>query len=194
MKKETRTFIVDELQVMKEEGKATRIAGHAAVFNSRSQDLGGFVEQISPGAFKDAINEDDVRALFNHDPNFILGRNKSNTLRMKEDKTGLAIEIDMPDTQYARDLVESMNRGDVDQMSFGFGVRAEGQSWSEDPDGRAVRTLTNLKLYDVSPVTYPAYTDTDVAVRELRSFKEAKESENKKISNAYYKRKMLEIT
>lgn len=169
--REVRTFPL-EFRVEKREGEngddeKRVIVGHAAVFNTLSEDLGGFREQIAPGAFLTAIKEDDVRALFNHDPNFVLGRNTSGTLRMSEDSKGLAIEIDAPDTQFARDLLHSMERGDISQMSFGFNVRPNGSNFAEDDDGQIIRTLTDVRLFDVSPVTYPAYKETDVAVRSL---------------------------
>lgn len=171
---ERRYFAVDGLSVeIRGEGKAPVIRGHAAVFSSLSEDLGGFREQVAPGAFADAIEQDDVRALFNHDPNFILGRNRAKTLRMKEDATGLAVEIDAPDTQTIRDLVLApMERGDITQMSFGFTVRPNGQNWAKDDEGRTIRTLTKLRLFDVSPVVFPAYPATDVAVRALRAWSE----------------------
>jgi len=146
------------------------LRGHAAVFNSLSENLGGFREQIKPGAFKWALENDDVRALINHDSNLVIGRNTAGTLRMKEDKTGLAVEIDLPDTQAARDLSVSIERGDISQMSFGFRVRAGGQEWGEDDDGDVIRTLTDLSLFDVSPVAYPAYPATDVGLRSLETF------------------------
>ncbi|OAN53963.1 hypothetical protein A6A04_13420 [Paramagnetospirillum marisnigri] len=140
------------------------------MFNQLSEDLGGFREQIAPGAFADAVKTDDVRALFNHDSNFILGRTVAKTLRLSEDARGLAVEIDPPDTQFARDLMVSMERGDVTQMSFGFSVRPGGQDWAKDDEGRTIRTLKKLRLFDVSPVVFPAYPQTDIAVRELRSW------------------------
>lgn len=140
-----------------------RIVGHAAIFNSLSQDLGGFRERIVPGAFAEAIRTDDVRALLNHDPNILLGRNRSGTLRMHEDSRGLAVEIDLPDTSFARDLLTLIERGDVSQMSFAFSVRPGGQEWAKDDNGTPIRTLKNVRLFDVSPVTFPAYTATDVA-------------------------------
>ena len=171
---ERRTFAAEGLHIEKRDGGEVRLVGHAAVFNSLSEDLGGFREQIMPGAFTDAIEADDVRALFNHDPNFVLGRNRSKTLRMAEDARGLAIEIKLPDTQTVRDLVVApIERGDVSQMSFGFSVKPGGQDWAKDDEGRVIRTLKKVRLFDVSPVTYPAYQQTDIAVRELRSFQAA---------------------
>jgi len=170
--REQRAYVIDGLAVEERAGQTPLIRGHAAVFNMLSEDLGGFREQIAPGAFADAIGTDDVRALFNHDPNLILGRNLSGTLKMSEDARGLAIEIDPPDTQYARDLMVSLKRGDINQMSFGFSVRPNGQNWAKDDEGRVVRTLTKLRLFDVSPVTYPAYPQTDAAVRSMSTWQE----------------------
>lgn len=170
MEIERRSFAVDSLNIEMREDSKPVIRGHAAVFNQLSEDLGGFREQIAPGAFIEAIERDDVRALFNHDANFVLGRTVSKTLRLSEDARGLAIEIDPPDTQAARDLMVSISRGDVSQMSFGFTIRPGGQDWAKDDDGRTIRTLKKVRLFDVSPVTYPAYPQTDVALREMRSF------------------------
>lgn len=164
---ERRWATLDEITVEERADAKPIIRGHAAVFNSLSEDLGGFREQIAPGAFDEAIEKDDVRALFNHNPDHILGRNVAKTLRLKSDARGLAIEIDPPDTQIARDLIVSMKRGDVTQMSFGFTIRPNGQDWAKDDSGVYVRTIKRVRLYDISPVTYPAYPQTDVAVRSL---------------------------
>jgi uncharacterized protein len=142
-----------------------RIIGHAAVFNSPAQICPSFREQVAPGAFADSIRNDDVRALFNHDANFVLGRNTAGTLRMREDGIGLAIEVDPPDAQWVQDLMASIGRGDITQMSFGFCAIEE--SWSELPSGMALRTLRKVQLFDVSPVTYPAYDDTDVSLADV---------------------------
>lgn len=172
MERENRTFAVTGLKIVtRGEGKGPRLEGHAAIFNALSEDLGGFREQIAPGAFAEAIEKDDVRALFNHDSNYVLGRTASGTLRLAEDVRGLAITIDLPDTQTIRDLVAApIERGDVSQMSFGFSVRPGGQDWAKDDAGVVVRTLKKVRLFDVSPVTFPAYRQTDVAVRELRAW------------------------
>lgn len=170
---ERRTVVLDSIEVRAADGdEPTKIIGHAAVFNMPADIGGAFREQIAPGAFTEAITRDDVRALFNHDPNYVLGRNTSGTLRMSEDVKGLAIEIDPPDTQWARDLMVSIGRGDISQMSFGF--CAESQTWEEANDGTITRTLNKVQLFDVSPVTYPAYAQTDVAVRALEQYRSSK--------------------
>ena len=159
-KMEKRTFDIEMRVIQGEDGKRT-MTGHAAVFNTLT-DLGwGIREKVAPGAFAESIGKDDVRALFNHDPNYVLGRNTSGTLRMYEDEKGLAVEIDPPDTQFARDLAVSMERGDISQMSFGFETIK--QSWEETNDGD-IRTLERVKLWDISTVTFPAYPETDIAI------------------------------
>lgn len=146
-----------------EEGSRPHIVGHAAVFNSLSEMLWGFREMIAPGAFKDAIVKSDVRALVNHEPSFVLGRKKNGTLKLWEDDRGLAIDIDPPETQWADDLLVSIGRGDIDQMSFGFTVAED--NWDE-VDGETRRTILRVdELFDVSPVTFPAYPETDTALR-----------------------------
>ncbi len=142
-----------------------KIIGHAAMFNQLSETLFNFREKIMPGAFAKSIKHDDIRALFNHDANYVLGRNKSKTLKLKEDAQGLSIEIDPPDTQWARDLQESIRRGDISQMSFGFMVVMD--EWEHGKEN--IRTLLEVKLMDVSPVTFPAYPQTTVAVRNFVS-------------------------
>ena len=169
MEKIERRYIAGtELRVA--DGK--KIVGYAALFNTRSQNLGGFVEQIAPGAFKDALAKSDIRALFNHDPNYVLGRKQAGTLSVSEDAKGLPIEITPPDTQWARDLLVSIDRGDISGTSFGFRVAAGGSVWDEE-DGVIVRTITKVaELLDVSPVTYPAYPDASIALRSMEEWKE----------------------
>ena len=171
MKQERRTLHSEFRVEQREDGKKL-IRGHAAVFNSET-DLGWFRERIAPGAFSESIGKDDVRALFNHDSNFVLGRNKAGTLVMREDERGLYVEIDPPDTQAARDLVTSIERGDISQMSFGFQTIKD--SWeSDENEKKDLRTLEKVKLWDVSPVTFPAYQETDVAVRSHDCWSQSK--------------------
>lgn len=174
MKDLERRFTLMEIVVVDPpEGRADekpKIIGHAAVFDQLSEDFGGWREKIAPGAFSKSIGG-DVRALFNHDPNLILGRTRAKTLRLTEDSKGLLAEIDPPDTETARSVMEAIRRGDVSQMSFGF--RTVKQKWEEDMDKKiAVRTLVEVELFDVSPVTFPAYPQTDVGLREMRAFAE----------------------
>lgn len=155
-------------------GDGFSLVGYGAAFAKRSQPLGGFVEEVRAGAFTKTLGDNpDVRALFNHDPNFPLGRTRvpdgmPPTLRLWQDETGLGYDITLPDTTYARDLFESVQRGDITQSSFGFYVQDD--EWSQTPDGMPLRTLTQVSLHngDVSPVTYPAYEDTVVGARALR--------------------------
>ncbi len=157
-------------QVEASEGRGVkmwaRVAGYAAVFEQLSQPLGGFVERIAPGAFARALTEaQDVRALVEHDPARIIGRSKSGTLTMVEDAHGLRVEIDPADTSVGRDLITSIRRGDLDAMSFGFVARRD--EWREDAEHGVVRTILDADLFDVSVVAYPAYQQTEVALRSL---------------------------
>jgi HK97 family phage prohead protease len=143
------------------------VVGYAAKFNRQSEDLGGFREVIAPGAFSATLNRgDDIRALVNHDPSLVLGRTKNGSLVLREDATGLRIACALPDTSYARDLYNSIKRGDINQMSFAFQVNDDGEDWDddtdEDGDRTSIRTLKSVRLLDVSCVTYPAYSDTNV--------------------------------
>ena len=157
---ERRSFPIREIRAT--DGDNPKISGYAAVFDELSENLGGFHERIQRGAFANTLNTADVRALWNHDSNYPLGRSRAGTLVLSEDETGLAFEIDPPETSYAKDLLVSMRRGDVDQMSFGFITIRD--KW-EQIGGQVIRTLLEVELFDVSPVTYPAYPTTSATVR-----------------------------
>lgn len=174
-----------EIRINESDG-GTCIEGHAAVFDSWSETLGGifpFKEKVRKGAFAESIGRDDIRALFNHDPNYVLGRNRAGTLELVEDDVGLRVRITPPDTSWARDIATSIRRGDISQMSIGFVV--EDDEWSSK-DGIDTRELKKVRLFDVSPVTFPAYTATDVGVRAMQEYdvykteqrKVAEETEN----------------
>jgi len=150
---------------LREEGNTMTAIGYASVFNRLSQNLGGFVERVAQGTFAKTIQEADVRALFNHDADQVLGRSKSGTLRMQEDEKGLRYEIDLPNTQLGRDLAALLERGDISGSSFGFTTISD--EWGETEDGYPLRTLTEVKLRDVSPVTFPAYTSSEASLRSL---------------------------
>lgn len=163
---EQRTFGVQ----LRDDAGAAKITGYAAVFNSLSVEMWGFREKIAPGAFAKTIKESDVRALWNHDTGMVLGRSKAGTLTLAEDATGLAVEIMPPDCP----MLESMRRGDVDQMSFGF--EAIRDMWEEDRANDIVtRTLLEVRLFEVSVVTFPAYEATSAQVASSRAIERAKE-------------------
>lgn len=151
-----------------EESTGQQIAGHAAVFDTETPIGDMFSEIVRPGAFARAIRDgQDVRALFNHDENHVLGRTRNGTLRLNEDARGLAVEIDPPNTQTGRDVIELIRRGDVSQMSYAFIVKQE--KWTERGGGKPLREVLDLDLYDVSPVTYPAEITTEVGLRSAES-------------------------
>lgn len=144
------------------------IEGTAAVYNRWSEDLGGFREMIEPGFFENVLKQ-DVRALFNHDESLVLGRTRNGTLKLEDNERGLDVNIKPPDTQNGRDVIILVKRGDVTQMSFAFRVKhPDGDEWIQEKDGKLKRILKRggaEKLYDVSPVTYPAYPQTSVHAR-----------------------------
>lgn len=145
------------------------VEGHAAVFDALSDDLGGFREQIKRGAFKKVLG-DDVRFLVNHNPDLLLARTTNNTLRLKEDPTGLHIEADIAPTTAGNDLRILLDRGDMDQMSFAFSMHGGSDTWDEDEDGGLIRTINRFgALFDASAVTYPAYPQTDIQLNSVRA-------------------------
>ncbi len=176
---EKRIYTIETRTEEREDGTPV-VIGHASLYDSRSENLGGFYEYIERGAFTpDLIEKSDVRALINHDQNLILGRSTSGTLRLEADEKGLRYEFSVPETSYGKDLLVSMKRGDINQSSFAFTVQED--DWSTDENGNNIRTIKKInKLYDVSPVTYPAYSeanDLTVAQRGLAIYKEKVEKE-----------------
>lgn len=153
-----------------QEGDKKFISGYAAVYNQPTDKM-GFREVIKPGAFSRALKEkQDVRALINHNPDLMLGRSKSGTLQLSEDHRGLKFRVEMPATSYAADAMECIQRGDLDQCSFGF--RAVKQAWVDEKDPetglpRATRELHDVDLSDISAVVFPAYDGTSVKARDF---------------------------
>ncbi len=148
-----------------EEGGKPKITGKAAVFGALSLDLGGFRERILPGAFTKTLKDGSTKkAYWNHNSDKVLGSTKAGTLRLLEEADGLHFEIDAP--EWAGEHVETIKRGDVDQMSFGF--RTMKDRWHKDEDNKVIRELVEVQLFEVSPVAMPAYPQTDAAVRSLQ--------------------------
>jgi uncharacterized protein len=172
--REQRILAVPDLQVRAEgDGKPPVIEGYAAVFNQPSVvmsdwAMGGFREFVAPGAFKKTLSDGaDVRALVNHNPDYVLGRTKSGTLSLREDGHGLHMEIHPPATRWAEDLITTMQRGDIDGSSFGFQAIRDRWGQGQTPEGETIdeRYVLEARLFDVSVVTYPAYPQTESQVR-----------------------------
>lgn len=150
------------------------LVGYAAIYGSLSEPLGGFRERLAPGAFANVLGRSpDVRCVFNHSDNAVLGRTRSGTLNLLNTSKGLRFQVpELPDTTYARDLREMLRRGDVSGCSFAFTVPQGGDAWAEeviDNQRVLVRTIHEVgELYDVGPVAFPAYTATEVNLRDAR--------------------------
>jgi len=186
-----------------DKGDPPVIEGYAAVFNSLSEDLGGFREIIRPGAFDEALADDalDVSARVQHDGGLTtIGRTTNGTLRLSTDATGLRYEVDPPNTQAGRDIVALIRRGDINKSSFAFSLRDNGELWHWESEP-ATRELLNLNLYDVAPVDGPAYQRTTAEVRSngetlketaRRAFDEARERVTPKITKEDIRREILD--
>jgi hypothetical protein len=161
---ETRTLLTSDLRVVTGPGLRAQLIGHAIVFDSLSEPLLFFREKIAPQAVDRTLQEGvDVRALVDHDSAKVLGRLAARTLKLAKTDRGLLAEIEPPDTTYARDLIESVRRGDITGMSFAFRMLADDWDESQDPP---IRTVKDMRVHEVSVVTFPAYPATDVAVAQ----------------------------
>jgi len=165
--KRTRTFTLQNVELRDAPDGGLHITGHASVFGKPSEDLGGGMrERIQRGAFKNVLaTNPDVVILQNHDPNLVLARTSSGTLKLREDPQGLHVDALAADTSYARDLRVVMQRGDVNAMSFAFTVAPDGETWRKVGDERHVTVTDVEELFDVSVVTAPAYPQTDATMR-----------------------------
>lgn len=148
------------------EPDGTKLGGYALKFNKLSQNLGGFVERIAPGALTKTMRDaGDVLCRFQHADEYLLGRTLAGTLRLTVDDVGLLYEVDLPDTSYARDLAALAKRGDVQHSSFAF--RTMDDDWSLTEQGFPMRTVLEMQLVDTAPVVQPAYLDTTSGLRSL---------------------------
>lgn len=166
-KQERRVFYFTEIRMAPQKNEPDRLTGHAAVFNSLSEDLGGFRETIRPGAFTRSIKDNpDIYALQEHDSRFPLARTGNGSLFLKEDRRGLAVDIRPTDTSYARDLMLNVREDLINKMSFAFSIVQE--NWTGGSKDQ-VREVQEVNLYEVSPVTFPAYSSTDLQARSALS-------------------------
>ena len=143
--------------------------GYAWRYNVLSENLGGFVERLREGSGAKTVQEQDLRALFNHHPDNLLGRRGAGTLRIRDDGVGGRYEVDQPDTSLGRDLAVLVARGDIFGSSFTFKVvgGARGVSWTRTDAGFPLRDVREFMARDIGPVTFPAYSTADVALRSL---------------------------
>lgn len=150
-----------------------RVEGYALLFDCNSVNLGGFTERIAPEAMNGVLERSDILALLDHrQERGVLARYRMGTgsLELEVDDIGLRYAFDAPHTALGDEVLEGLKRGDISSSSFAFDV--EGEKWEKLDDGTYMRTITQFgKLYDVSPVYYPAYPDTSVAARSLDAFK-----------------------
>jgi uncharacterized protein len=183
---ETRHFngTINGLEI-RADGDGRTFRGYAAVFNADSEPMGGFTERIAPGAFRRSLTSHgwDIKLLANHDAGRVLGSTRAKTLKLTEDDRGLYVEATLPDNTDGNNIAESIRRGDIDAMSFGFSITPGGDSWSADG---AIRTLTDVKLYEVSIVAWPAYTSTagTTSVRALTAFAQRTDIDADKLKGA----------
>jgi HK97 family phage prohead protease len=150
------------------------IEGYFALYEQETELFEGVYEIITKGAFSNTLNN-DVRALWNHNTQYVLGRNKSGTLELREDEKGLFGIVKLPKTQYAQDLHELISRGDVDQCSFGFNIL--GEDLEELASGAYRWRINEVELHEISVVTFPAYENTSVQARA----KQVEQLQNRKI-------------
>jgi HK97 family phage prohead protease len=190
---ERRNFTNSEIRV--ENAESREVIGYASVFTNTdgnpalSENLGGFREKIDPEAFNGVL-DNDVRALFNHDPNLILGRTTAGTLSLSVDERGLKYNFTAPDTTTGNDLLVNLENGNITQSSFGFIV--EEDDWDEDENGMTIRTIKKVgRLLDVSPVVYPAYPDAEVGKRSLDNYRSKKQEKQETKKQNTIKRDML---
>jgi HK97 family phage prohead protease len=162
--RELRQIAFTEFEV-REDGGTPHLRGYASVFNTEAVIAGLWREQVAPGAYRKTVQEADIRALWNHDTSLVLGRNKAGTLRLAEDDKGLRVDITPPDTQAGRDAVTSIKRGDVSQMSIAFSVVKQEWTAPANQTDLPLRTIREARLYEVSPVTFPAFETTSISAR-----------------------------
>jgi HK97 family phage prohead protease len=194
-KPDTRTLVATlaEVRAASKDDGTIEFEGYAAVFDSLSEDLGGFREIIKPGAFDRGLAGADVRALINHDPCKLLGRTKSKTCDLSVDARGLRFQIRSAATSYARDLALNIGRGDMDGCSFRFYVAEGGDSWERDRAGVMIRSLTDIEIDDVSIVTYPAYTASAVSMRSKDRLGEAIRAADGRSPHLAHQRRLIEL-
>lgn len=167
MEMELRTLATD-IELREAEDKKRSVSGYAVKWDQLSEKMGWslrFREKFRPGSFTESLTKRNQKALWNHNTDLVLGNVKSGTLQLDEDDTGLRFILQLPDNTWGQDAYESIRRGDVDGVSFGF--TKQGDEWDETDPDNVVRTITKANLFEVSPTPFPAYPQTEVQARAL---------------------------
>lgn len=175
MKEDRKLQLGGEINFREADEAERKVSGYAAIFNSEARLAEILVEKIAPGAFKSSM-QNDVRALWGHDTNKIIGRTTNGTLKLEEDERGLRFDLILPDTVDGKDAFTLIKRGDVTGVSFGFRVKKD--QWEKGEEGKPhVRTLLDVDLLEISPCAFPAYEDTSVSARSALELIKEKEVE-----------------
>lgn len=179
-KTEKRELMTNKIEIREDDDGNRTLSGYAVKWEKKSHVLGywrKFREQFKKGAFAESLGKDDQRFLWSHDTGKVLGRTKNKTLRLSEDEIGLRFELDLPKTTLGNDTYESIKRGDVDGVSFGFQMISH--EIEEPDDDLVLRTVTKAKLLEVSAVAFPAYPDSEVSARGYDPMKQYAEEEKR---------------
>lgn len=174
---ESRNLTTNDVEIRESDDGKRTISGYAVKWEMKSHAMGyfkRFKEQFRKGAFSDSLTSDDQMALWSHDTSKVLGRTKNGTLRLLEDDIGLRFELDLPNTTLGNDAYETIKRGDVDGVSFGFQMKK--QEWDENDVENITRSILKARLLEVSPVAFPAYPDSQVSARSHDPYKEHHET------------------
>lgn len=170
---EKRNLTANNVEIRESEDGKRTITGYAVKWEMKSVTMGyfkRFKEQFKRGAFTESLTNDDQLALWSHDTSKVLGRTKNGTLRLFEDEIGLRFELDLPSSTLGKDAYETIKRGDVDGVSFGFQMQK--QEWDENDVDNITRSILKAKLLEISPVAFPAYPDSQVSARSHDPYKE----------------------
>ena len=183
-----RRVIMADVEVRNAEKGTPKLVGHGSVFNTETVIAGRFREKVEPGAFRDSVKEDDIRVLFNHDANYVLGRQSAGTATVVEDGNGLRYEADVnPNDPQAMSVAAKVQRRDVTGSSFSFTIESDDDEEWIAPDKRGglpLRVIKRAKVFDVGPVTFPAYVQAEASARSLTRADELTQAEVRAVEMA----------
>ncbi|MGQ7276632.1 HK97 family phage prohead protease [Brevibacillus thermoruber] len=191
MKNKEMRCLAKDIEIRAQEDGTKTVSGYVVKFNKRSHLIWGeFYEKVAKGAFAKSLEENTIKALWNHRSDYVLGSTKNGTLRLEEDDIGLRFELDLPHNSWGNDAFESIQRGDTDGVSFGFVVRNDNWEYLKDEDVYE-RTLLDVDLIEISPTPFPAYPDSEVGKRSMEGLPDTKEERAKRKEQEIHKRKLL---